>query len=151
MHLVFDNKVILGTRARKTCTKSYNAFSCIDHPNGAEFRGGKLITFIEERCEAEKPAFYLTLDPNIFIYKLIPGADTKIFAFLKQHYDALVIASFGVGGIPCYENEDFIEAIDDWLKTGKTLVMATQVPHEGSDMAVYEVGYSVKQRFPRLI
>jgi L-asparaginase len=29
--------------------------------------------------------------------------------------------------------------------------MATQVPHEGSDMSVYEVGCSVKQRFGQLI
>jgi len=146
VHLVFDNKVILGTRARKTYTKSYNAFSCIDHPNVAEIRDGRLISFVREECNAPLPYFYDKLNPNIFVYKLIPGADTKIFPILKEHYDALVIASFGVGGVPCYENEQFIEAIEDWIASGKTLVMATQVPHEGSDMSVYEVGYTLKQR-----
>ncbi len=29
--LVFDGKVILGTRARKERTKSYNAFSSVDY------------------------------------------------------------------------------------------------------------------------
>lgn len=147
VHLVFDNKVILGTRARKTCTKSYNAFSSIDHPNVAEIRDGRLISFVEEHITATRPSFYLNLEPNIFVYRLIPGADTQIFSFLKKHYDALVIASFGVGGVPCYENQRFIEAIDDWLASGKTLVMSTQVPHEGSDMSVYEVGYTIKKRF----
>ena len=32
VHVVFDHKVILGTRARKMRTKSYNAFSSIDYP-----------------------------------------------------------------------------------------------------------------------
>ncbi|MGI6028001.1 MAG: asparaginase [Candidatus Heteroscillospira sp.] len=147
VHLVFDNKVILGTRARKTCTKSYNAFSSIDHPNVAEIRDGRLISFVEEHITAPRPDFYLNLNPSIFVYRLIPGADTQIFSFLKEHYDALVIASFGVGGVPCYENERFIDAIQGWLASGKTLVMSTQVPHEGSDMAVYEVGYAIKKRF----
>ncbi|MGE4353015.1 MAG: asparaginase [Oscillospiraceae bacterium] len=147
VHLVFDSKVILGTRARKTYTKSYNAFSSIDHPEVAIIRDKRLIFFVEERIEAKYPDFYLQLNPRVFVYKLIPGADPQIFAFLKPHYDAVVIHSFGVGGIPCYENEQFIDAIDDWISFGKTLVMATQVPHEGSDMSVYEVGYTVKKRF----
>ncbi len=35
VHIVFDHKVILGTRARKVRTKSYNAFSSIDYPETA--------------------------------------------------------------------------------------------------------------------
>ena len=35
VQLVFDNKVILGTRARKTRTRSFNAFSSIDYPETA--------------------------------------------------------------------------------------------------------------------
>ena len=33
---------------------------------------------------------------------------------------------------------------------GKTFVMMTQVPYEGSDMAVYQVGQQVKEQFPVL-
>ena len=147
VHLVFDGKVILGTRARKTYTKSYNAFSSIDHPEVAAIRDKRIIHFVEENVVSEYPDFYLNLNPSVFVYKLIPGADSQIFEFLKTHYDAVVVASFGVGGIPCYENEQFIDAIDDWISSGKTIVMATQVPHEGSDMSVYEVGYNVKKKF----
>ena len=45
VQLVFDNKVILGTRARKTRTKSFNAFSSIDYPETAVFRDMRLIPF----------------------------------------------------------------------------------------------------------
>ena len=42
VQIVFDNKVILGTRARKTRTKSFNAFSSIDYPETAMFRDRRL-------------------------------------------------------------------------------------------------------------
>ena len=35
----------------------------------------------------------------------------------------------------------------DWIQSGKILIMATQVPHEGSDMEVYQVGYTIKEKY----
>ncbi len=53
VQLVFDNKVILGTRARKTRTRSFNAFSGIDYPETAVFRDTRLVTFL--RRPADQP------------------------------------------------------------------------------------------------
>ena len=39
--LVFDGKVILGTRARKERTKSFNAFSSVDYPEIGVIRDGR--------------------------------------------------------------------------------------------------------------
>ena len=44
--LVFDGRVILGTRARKERTKSWNAFSSVDFPEAAVIRDGKLIRYL---------------------------------------------------------------------------------------------------------
>ena len=41
--LVFDGRVILGTRARKERSKSFNAFSSVDYPERAVIRDGRLI------------------------------------------------------------------------------------------------------------
>ena len=41
--LVFDGKVILGTRARKERTKSWNAFSSVDYPEIAVIRDDRII------------------------------------------------------------------------------------------------------------
>ena len=35
-----------------------------------------------------------------------------------------------------------------WMEAGRTIVMMTQVPYEGSDMARYQVGQQVKARYP---
>ena len=145
--VLFDNSVISGTRARKTRTKSFHAFSSIDFPELAIMRDGKTIPYIKKEKSLRKPTFYHSLNTNIFVLKLIPGVDATIFPYLKEHYDAIIIESFGVGGVPFSENNSFIDAIEDWIKSGKTIVMTTQVPHEGSDMAVYKVGYKIKEKY----
>ena len=59
----------------------------------------------------------------------------------------MVIESFGTGGIPDAPYYHFADVIERWQGAGKILVMCTQVTNEGSDMGVYEVGKSVKNRF----
>ena len=66
---------------------------------------------------------------------------------MASHYDAVIIESFGVGGLPSCENWDFCSAIEKWVVLGKTVVMTTQVTNEGSNMSVYEVGHTIKQEF----
>lgn len=144
VHIVFDHKVILGTRARKTRTKSYNAFSSIDYPETAIIRNQKLVYYLQERA-AGPVRFYDAMDPGVFVLKLIPGTAAGIFSYLKQHYKALVIESFGVGGLPCYGDESFYHAVRNWIESGRVIVMTTQVPHEGSDMEVYQVGQRAKK------
>lgn len=150
VHLVFDGKVILGTRARKTRTKSYNAFSSIDHPEVAVLCDGRLIHYIPETVDQPYPDFYDKLEPAVFVLKLIPGMDTGIFEYIKSHYRAVVLESFGVGGLPSYESDGFDDAIEGLVAAGVTVIMTTQVQHEGSDMTVYQVGHRIKERYGML-
>lgn len=145
--LVFDGLVIDGTRARKMRTKSFNAFSSMDFPELGVMREGQFLQYISDPAPLGPPAFTTALNDRVFVLKLIPGMDASVFQWLRGHYDALVIESFGVGGIPCAGDEGFLTAIGDWVSSGKVIVMTTQVPHEGSDMTVYQVGYQVKERY----
>ena len=138
--LVFDGKVILGTRARKTRTKSMNAFSSIDFPELALLREGRILHYILADKPTGKPVFYDKLNTRVFVLRLIPGMDSSILRSLLGWFDALVIESFGVGGLPCYEQEDFLSAVSAWSNAGRPIVITTQVPHEGSDLTVYQVG-----------
>lgn len=149
VHIVFDHKVILGTRARKMRTKSYNAFSSIDYPETAILRNGRLVYYLQETARGEVH-FWDAMDPGVFVLKLIPGMDPGVFSYLQAHYHALVIESFGVGGLPCYGDESFYNAVRDWVQSGRIVVMTTQVPHEGSDMEIYQVGHRAKKEL-RLI
>ena len=65
-----------------------------------------------------------------------------MLTYIFSHYDAIIVESFGVGGIPMSIRETFYELCHNYPE--KTIIMATQVAHEGSDMTVYEVGNEMK-------
>ena len=144
VHVVFDHMVILGTRSRKMRTKSYHAFDSVDYPPTAIIRNQRLVYYIREETSGE-PVFFNAMKPGVFVLKLVPGISAGIFDALREHCDALVIESFGVGGLPQYAGSDFYTAVRDWVQSGRMLVMATQVPFEGSDMEVYQVGQKAKK------
>ena len=144
--IVFDGNVIAGTRARKMRTKSYNAFSSINYPYLAAIRDGHIVQYIREEITG-CPAFYDTLDQSVFLLKLIPGISPKLLLAAGEEYDAVIIESFGVGGLPASDNEEesFLSAAKELVKKGKLIVMATQVIHEGSDLGVYAVGKDAEE------
>lgn len=147
--LVFDGRVILGTRARKERSKSFNAFSCVDYPERAVIRDGKLIRYLAPRAYAygAEPVFYDRLEDKVLLLTLIPGMGAEALRLLKDSYQAVILQSFGVGGLPGGGSGPLAQAVAEWLAGGKTIVMMTQVPYEGSDMSVYQVGQQVKEKF----
>lgn len=146
--LVFDGKVIAGTRAKKERTKSYNAFSSINFPYVAVIHDDHIIFYLDDKEHVSGPAvFYHNLDTRVALLKLIPSMDAGVLDYMAEHYDAVIIESFGVGGIPTRETGDFHSAIERLIRSGKTLVMTTQVTNEGSNMSVYEIGKNIKQEF----
>ena len=141
--IVFNSRVILGTRARKTRTKSFQAFSSINYPDLGVLRDGVLLRYIRQDCRAA-PVFYDTLNTRVALLKLIPGADRNQADFLLEQNDALIVESFGVGGLP--EAGGFYDCVRDWMAKGRTVVLTTQVPSEGSDLGVYHVGHALKNQ-----
>jgi len=140
VQIVFDGKVILGTRARKVRSKSYNAFSCIDYPETAVFRDDLLIPFLPAPPPAGPVQFYHKLEPHVFVLRLIPGMTADALKALLPAYRALVIEGFGVGGLPGGQDGALFRAVNEWTANRRLVVFSTQVQHEGSDLSVYEVG-----------
>lgn len=141
--IVFNGRVILGTRARKTRSKSFKAFSSINYPDLAVLQNGYLMEYI--RCECrERPIFYDKLDSRVAVLKLVPGVDAGLLSYMLAQYDAVIIESYGVGGLPTYAGAGFVEAVKAGIAAGKTVVMTTQVQNEGSELTVYSVGYNLK-------
>lgn len=140
--IVFDGKVIAGTRAKKVRSKSYNAFSSIDFPFLAVIQDGQIMRYIPQMAYEEEVHFYTRMNPNIFLLKLIPGIDPDILELIFAKYDAIIVESFGVGGIPMSIRKAFYELCHKY--PDKIIIMSTQVAHEGSDMTIYEVGNEMK-------
>jgi L-asparaginase len=140
--IVFNGKVILGTRAQKTHSKSFQAFSSINYPDLGVLRDGTLLSYIRPAC-LPRPRFFDALDTRVGLLKLIPGTDRELLDFLLSRNDALIIESFGVGGLP--DAGGFYESVRAAAQRGKTVVLTTQVQNEGSDLTVYHVGHRLKK------
>ena len=150
VNIVFDGKVIAGTRAKKERAKSYDAFSSINFPYLAVIQEGMIVRYIKEPPCAEPVGFSYDMKDSVYVLKLIPGMHASILPYLFAHYDCIVIESFGVGGIPNTLVQEFYREMKEWEGKGKYVVMTTQVANEGSNMTVYEVGKRVKQDFKLL-
>jgi len=145
--IVFDGKVIVGTRAKKVNAKSYNAFESINFPYLAVIQEGRVVRYLNVTQSSSRPKFFHGMDKKVCVLKLTPGIDWQILVFAMEHYDGVVIESFGVGGIPDYLAEEFYEQLEKSKKYNKIVVMSTQVANEGSNMTIYEVGKRIKQDF----
>lgn len=116
VQIVFNGRVILGTRARKTFSKSFQAFSSVNYPELAMIQDERLLQYITtDSCPA--PRFYDDLDGSVGLLKLIPGTRRELLAFMADRYDGLVIEGFGVGGLPEYDG--FYDVIRQAAESGK--------------------------------
>ena len=148
--IVFDGKVIIGTRAKKERAKSYNAFSSINFPYPAVIQDGQVIRYIPPVRHKGEVRFYHDMKDSVYVLKLVPGMRSGVLTQILEQYDCVVIESFGVGGLPDSITAEVYEGMKKWKKEGKLIVMTTQVVSEGSNMTVYEVGKKVKQDFDLL-
>ena len=148
VNIVFGGEVIAGTRAKNERSNSFNAFSSINFPQIAIIQDSRIIFYIDDKDQSTTPLkFCHTLNDRVFLLKLIPGISGRILEALYDTYDAVIIEAFGVGGLPNYGDDSFYEMIQKFISSGKIVIMATQVTHEGSDMEIYQVGKVMKDQF----
>lgn len=150
--IVFNGKAIAGTRAHKQRTMSFNAFTSVNYPLPAIIRNDRIVREGREgmtiptaagasvAARAGRPRVYERLDEHVVVVRLTPGLGPGILDALGPDYDAVILETFGIGGIPECKGAHFEQAIFDWIDCGKTIVLTTQVSEEGLDLGVYEVG-----------
>ena len=144
VNIVFSGRVILGTRARKTCSKSFAAFSSINYPDVGILLDHRLVRYIDPDY-LPAPLFSDRLDEKVALVKMVPGMDPEVLDWLLDRNDALIMECFGVGGLPAYEDRRLLRIVEKHTAAGKFVVVTTQVQNEGSDLSVYSVGHGLKQ------
>jgi len=147
VYLLFSGQAILGTRAKKVKSKSYAAFSSINYPVAAFIDGNRIVRYVGKQSKKAEVKFYHKLVPKVFVLKLIPGMEPDILDYVAERYDAIVIESYGVGGLPFADSRNFLQKLDNLTKKGRIIVITTQVLQEGSDMEIYEVGNKVMAQY----
>ena len=149
--VVFGGDVICGTRARKQRTMSFNAFTSMNMPPLACIRNNRIVRPAtlpaahalpaqdDARPADDRPRLFDTLDERVIVIRLTPELGPSVLDLLARDYDAVVLETFGIGGIPDYDG-GWHAAISRWVESGRIVVVTTQVPEEGLDLGVYEVG-----------
>ena len=158
VYLVFDERAIVGTRASKVRSKSCDAFESINYPEAAHIHYPKTaiashslnIGLYRKMLKKQEVKYYDQLNSSVFLLKLIPGIEPEILEYVGQRYDAVVIESYGMGGLPFADRRNFLKQVERLANQGKIVAVATQVKSEGSDLSVYEVGMKALQSVPLL-
>ena len=145
VQIVFSGNVILGTRARKVNSKSLQAFASINYPVLAAIHGDTIIRYIRQE-KTDSVRFSHELSDRVSLIKLYPGMKGDYLRFFLEKNDAVVIESFGVGGLPILEEYELEKALQTGISKGKIIVVTTQVQNEGSDMTIYQVGHHLKNK-----
>lgn len=148
--IVFDGKVINGSRGVKTKTHSYDAFESVNYPLVAEIKHNRIqynasIRHVfEKKQELDKHAVPLpqlvpTLEEEILVLKLFPGLQPKVFDYIRDNFKGVIIETYGTGGIAT-ESLDLASKVGELIDAGLVVAITTQCLNEGVDLQVYEVG-----------
>ena len=145
VNIVFDGKIIAGTRAVKEKTYSFDAFASVNFPYLGYIKGDQVIYYIKQT--KGEVCFYDKMDAGIFVLKPTPGMPLDIIDILVRDYDCLVVECYGMGGLPKEIADRMASALE---RQSCLIVMTTQVAYEGSNTGVYEVGRYIGDKFEYL-
>ena len=139
--LAFNRKVMLGVRASKVRTMSFDAFESINYPDVAQISSLGLNIRPEYLPEAKGDFRLCTEYSNrVFLLKMYPGIRPEFMSVLEaQGYQGVYIEAFGLGGLPFLKN-DFLSAVQQSVEHGMTILVGSQCRYEGSSLSVYETG-----------
>ncbi len=139
--VAFNRKVMLGCRASKVRSLSFDAFDSINCENVAEI--SSIGMKINERMVPKKKGVFRLQDrycANVAVLKLFPGMHREVLKmYAERGYRAFYIEAFGLGGMP-FVRHDFIGEIRSMTEQGMTFLVGTQCRFEGSSLEVYETG-----------
>lgn len=147
--VVFDGRIIAGTRAKKTRSKGLNAFESINFPYLASITGGRLIRYIEPKTHG-RVHFYDSLKEDIGLLRMYPTIKPCQLEHLLSRCDGVVIESYGSGGLPGCGNGEFEKILNRAFERGVFVAITTQVEHDGSDLEAYAVGRRLTE-YPMLL
>ena len=139
--VAFNRKVMLGCRASKVRTMSFDAFESINYPYVGEISSLGLRVF--EKNLVEKKGIFkpqTAYSDKVALLKLYPGISPEILdMYYEKCYKAVYIEGFGLGGMPFLKN-DFTGKVGEVIEKGMLVLAGSQCRYEGSNLSVYETG-----------
>lgn len=137
VYVVFNSKVILGTRAKKVRSMDYAGFESINYPTIANIYADTIrYNILCTKSEGEFKV-YDKLSDDICIIKIFPGITEEYFDRATANNRAIIVECFGVAGIP----NRLLDSIARALDKDKIIVVCTQALFDGSNLDTYTAGH----------
>ena len=139
--VAFNRKVMLGCRASKVRSLSFDAFDSINCENVATI--SSIGMKINKHVLPKRSGVFRLQNrycQEVAVLKLFPGMHREILKMYTDNgYKAIYIEAFGLGGMP-FLRHDFIGEIRNLTEQGIPVLVGTQCRFEGSSLSVYETG-----------
>lgn len=147
VYVVFNRKVMLGKCVSKTHSKSFNAFESINCRDVAEVNAYG-IQINEKLIPKVDPFFKVRSNycDKVFLLKITPGLKPDfIDDLVEMGYKGIILESYGLGGLPDSEDNDFIGKCKNAIEKGVKVIILSQCTYDGVDLSVYETGMKTKE------
>ncbi len=139
--VAFNRKVMLGCRASKVRSLSFDAFDSINCENVATI--SSIGMKINKHVLPKRSGVFRLQNrycQEVAVLKLFPGMHREVLKMYTDNgYKAVYIEAFGLGGMP-FLRHDFIGEIRTLTEQGIPVLVGTQCRFEGSSLSVYETG-----------
>ena len=138
-YVCFARKLILGTRAVKTRTMSFDAFDSVNRSlSGMVDSEG--VHFLRPQVIRHPYCLRPEVDSRVFLLKLVPGTQPDVLDYVaRAGYRGLVSEAFGLGGLH-YIRRNLVEKLRMLREAGVRVIAVTQCMYEKADLSIYEVG-----------
>ncbi len=146
VYLVFNNKIIAGTRAFKVRSMGFDAFQSVNAPYAGEVdaRGVRMQFPLPVRDQPFRLCERVC--PEVCLIKLIPGTNPALLdALVALHYRGVVIEAFGVGGFH-YLRRNLLPRLEALHRAGIVVVVTSQCLYDSTDLERYEVGAQLSRQ-----
>ncbi|MBQ7865594.1 MAG: asparaginase [Clostridia bacterium] len=138
-YVCFARKLILGCRAVKTRTTSFDAFDSVNRSLSGMI-DSEGVHFLRPQQISGEYRLRPEVDSRVFLLKLVPGTQPDVLDFVAQAgYRGLVIEAFGLGGLH-YIRRNLVEKLRMLREKGVRVLVVTQCMYEKADLSIYEVG-----------
>jgi L-asparaginase len=136
--IVFDERVILGSRASKASESRLDAFTSVNAPDAGEIKTEIRLSQGIPGRRADRAAFFPGFEPDIVVHTLTPGCDPKdlIFLLQNQRIKGIIIRAYGTGNLP-YDFDLFFRRA---RMRRIPVVVTSQCLHGMTMMKGYDVG-----------
>ena len=141
-YVCFNRKLILGTRAVKTRTTSFDAFDSVNRSLSGMI-DSEGVHFLRPQKIEDGYCLRPNVDSRVFLLKLVPGTQPNVLDFVAQAgYRGLVIEAFGLGGLH-YIRRNLVDKLHMLRERGVRILAVTQCMYEKADLSIYEVGHQM--------